>query len=149
MTGDPFDLERFVTAQAGVHDGVLAELRAGRKTGHWIWFVFPQLAGLGRSQTSRFYAIASLEEAGAYLAHPVLGPRLLACVDAVLGLPAAVGAVDIFGELDARKVHSSMTLFGRAAPDEPRFSAMLRRCYGGVTDEATDALLGKADRASS
>ncbi|MGK2852277.1 MAG: DUF1810 domain-containing protein [Candidatus Limnocylindrales bacterium] len=140
MTDDPFALERFARAQDEVYAGVLDELRAGRKSGHWIWFIFPQLLGLGRSPTSRFYAIVSLEEARAYLAHPVLGPRLLACVDAVLALPAAVGAVDIFGELDARKVQSSMTLFWRAAPDEPRFLAMLERFYDGA-DAATDATL--------
>lgn len=90
--------------------------------------------GLGRSPTSRFYAISSLEEARAYLEHPVLGPRLLACVDTVLAAGEGVSAVDIFGELDARKVQSSMTLFGRAAPDEPRFARMLERFYGGAPE---------------
>lgn len=147
MTDDRFDLERFVRAQDDVYAGVLAELRAGRKTGHWIWFIFPQMAGLGRSPTSRFYAITSLEEARAYLAHPVLGPRLLACVDEVLASPAGVSAVDIFGELDARKVQSSMTLFWRANPGEPRFAAMLERFYDGEPDAATDASL-RGDPAS-
>lgn len=141
MTDDPFDLGRFVRAQDEVYAGVLDELRTGRKSGHWIWFIFPQLLGLGRSPTSRFYAISAIEEARAYLAHPVLGPRLLECVDVVLALPAGIGAVDIFGELDARKVQSSMTLFARAAPEEQRFAATLQRFYDGEPDVATDVTL--------
>jgi uncharacterized protein (DUF1810 family) len=137
----PVDLERFVAAQQGSYDGALRELRAGRKTGHWIWFVFPQLAGLGRSEMSRFYAIASIDEARAYLAHPILGPRLLECAGAVLGTSRGT-AEQIFGALDAMKVRSSMTLFHRAAPDEPLFSQMLERLYGGAADAATEALLG-------
>jgi uncharacterized protein (DUF1810 family) len=137
----PFDLERFVTAQQVVYEGALGELRQGRKTGHWIWFVFPQLAGLGRSEMSRFYGIESLAEARAYLEHPVLGARLRECAGAVLATSGRT-ADDIFGSLDAMKVRSSMTLFHRAAPDEPLFSEMLERFYGGVADEATDALLG-------
>jgi uncharacterized protein (DUF1810 family) len=135
-----FDLERFVAAQEGVYQGALRELRGGRKTGHWIWFIFPQLVGLGRSGTSRFYAIASVEEARAYLAHPILGPRLLESVSAALGTSGA-SAGQIFGSLDAMKVRSSLTLFHRAAPDEPLFRQMLERFYSGVTDDATDALL--------
>lgn len=141
MTDDPFDLERFTRAQAEAFDDALAELRAGRKTGHWIWFVFPQLLGLGRSPTSRFYAIGGIEEARAYLAHPILGPRLVACVDTLLAAPAGVTAVDILGDLDARKVQSSMTLFARAAPGDARFSAMLERFYGGAPDALTDETL--------
>ena len=137
----PFDLERFVAAQEGVYDGALRELRHGRKTGHWIWFIFPQLVGLGRSEMSRLYGIESLEEARAYLEHPVLGPRLRECVSAVLATSRAT-AEDIFGSIDARKVRSSMTLFHRAAPDEPLFMEVLKRFYGGVVDDATDALLG-------
>jgi uncharacterized protein (DUF1810 family) len=136
-----FDLERFVAAQRGVYEGALRELRAGRKTGHWIWFIFPQLAGLGRSEMSRFYGIASLDEARAYLDHPVLGPRLRECVSAALATSGAT-ADQIFGSLDAMKVRSSMTLFHRAAPDEPPFAEVLERFYGGLEDEATDALLG-------
>ncbi len=136
----PFDLERFVEAQEGVYEGVLRELRAGRKTGHWIWFIFPQLAGLGRSETSRFYGIASLDEARAYLDHPVLGPRLRECVGAVLATSGATPD-QIFGSLDAMKVRSSMTLFHLAAPDEPSFGEVLERFYGGVTDAATDSML--------
>lgn len=140
-TTDPFDLERFVRAQADAYDDALAELRAGRKESHWIWFIFPQMLGLGRSPTSRFYAISGLAEAQAYLAHPILGPRLLACVDAVLATAPGVAAEDIFGELDARKVQSSMTLFARAAPDGERFPAMLERFHGGEPDAATDDAL--------
>jgi uncharacterized protein (DUF1810 family) len=136
-----FDLERFVAAQQGVYDGVLRELRAGRKTGHWIWFIFPQVVGLGRSELSRFYGIESIDEARAYLEHPVLGPRLRECVGAVLATSGTT-AEGIFGSLDAMKVHSSMTLFHRATPAEPLFTEMLERFYGGVADEATDALLG-------
>jgi uncharacterized protein (DUF1810 family) len=140
----PFDLDRFVAAQDGRFEGVLRELRAGHKTGHWIWFIFPQLAGLGRSETSRFYAIASIDEARAYLAHPILGPRLRECIEAVLATSGA-GAEQIFGALDAMKVRSSLTLFLRAAPDEQLVAEMLDRFYGGVTDDATDALLGGED----
>jgi len=134
------DLQRFLDAQAGVYDGVLAELRSGRKTGHWIWFVFPQLAGLGRSSTSQHYAIASLDEARAYLDHPVLGARLRESAAVVLAADARSAAA-IFGELDAMKVRSSMTLFHRARPDEPVFAAVLARYYDGIPDAATDALL--------
>jgi uncharacterized protein (DUF1810 family) len=143
MGSMPFDLERFVDAQRGVDEGVLRELRQGRKTGHWIWFIFPQVAGLGRSDLSRFYAIESLAEARAYLDHPVLGPRLRECVSAVLAT-SGLSAGQIFGSLDAMKVRSSMTLFHRAAPDESLFMDVLERFYDGVTDEQTDALLSEA-----
>ena len=139
--GGAFDLERFVAAQAGIYEGALRELKAGRKTGHWIWFIFPQLVGLGRSEMSRFYGIESVSEARAYLDHPVLGPRLRECVSAVLATSGAT-ADQILGSLDAMKVRSSMTLFHHAAPDIPLFSLALERFYGGVTDDATDALLG-------
>ena len=135
------DLERFVTAQQRAYDGALAEVRSGRKTGHWIWYVFPQLAGLGRSEMSHFYAIASLDEAREYLAHPVLGPRLVARAAALLDLPQGTTAISVFGELDAMKVRSSMTLFHRAAPGELTFRAVLVRYFDGA-DPATDALLG-------
>jgi uncharacterized protein (DUF1810 family) len=134
------DLQRFLDAQAGVYEGVLAELRSGHKTGHWIWYVFPQLAGLGRSATSQRYAIASVEEARAYLDHPVLGARLRESAAAVLASNAPSAAA-IFGELDATKVRSSMTLFHRARPAEPVFAAVLARYYDGIPDAATDALL--------
>jgi uncharacterized protein (DUF1810 family) len=135
------DLQRFLDAQAGAYEGALAELRSGRKTGHWIWFVFPQIAGLGRSWTSQHYALASLAEARAYLAHPILGARLRSCAAAVLSADAR-SAATIFGELDALKVRSSMTLFHRAAPTESVFAAVLQRYYDGIPDAATDSLLG-------
>ena len=140
MAGD-VDLERFVAAQDGVYDGALAELRAGRKTGHWIWFVFPQVAGLGRSEMSRIYSIGSLAEARAYLAHPVLGPRLRESAAAVLATRGR-SAGEMLGSIDAVKLRSSMTLFLRADPDEPAFRAVLDRFYDGRPDAATDAILG-------
>jgi uncharacterized protein (DUF1810 family) len=132
------DLERFVEAQdaGGTYDRALAELRAGRKTSHWMWFVFPQIAGLGRSPAAQRYAIASLEEARAYLAHPVLGPRLAACCDALLA-DGATDAAEVLGGIDALKLRSSMTLFARAAPGEARFAQVLDRFYGGRPDPAT------------
>lgn len=135
-------LERFVSAQdaRGTYDAALAELRAGRKTSHWMWFVFPQLAGLGLSETSRRYAISSLDEARAYLAHPVLGPRLQECARALLGLDGRT-ATEILGPVDALKLRSSLTLFARAAPEDPVFGEVLDRYFDGRPDEATDALL--------
>jgi uncharacterized protein (DUF1810 family) len=135
-----FDLDRFVAAQQGTYDSVLDELRRGRKTGHWIWFVFPQVAGLGRSELSRHYAIASLDEARAYLADPVLGARLRECACIVLATRERT-AEQVFGSLDAMKVRSSMTLFHRADPADPLFSEVLDRYFGGIADAATDALL--------
>jgi uncharacterized protein (DUF1810 family) len=136
----PFDLERFVTAQQDAYVGALGELRRGRKTGHWIWFIFPQLAGLGHSEMSRSYAIVSLDEARAYLAHPVLGPRLKECAAAVLAVSGRA-ATEILGPIDAVKLRSSMTLFHLAAPDEPLFGQVLKRYFDGVPDAATEALL--------
>ena len=138
-TEDPFDLQRFVAAQdaGGTYDRATAELRGGRKTSHWMWFVFPQIAGLGYSPTSRTYAITSLAEARAYLAHPVLGARLIECADILSNLPDRT-AEQIFGEVDAQKLHSSVTLFMRAAPGEPVFGQVLDRYFGGVPDSATD-----------
>ncbi len=138
-----FDLERFVAAQRSVYDDVLVELRNGRKTGHWIWFIFPQVAGLGSSGMSQLYSIGSLEEARAYLDHPVLGVRLRECAGLILASPGRT-ATEIFGSLDAKKVRSSMTLFHRAAPEEAVFEQVLDRYYGGVADDATDARLGPA-----
>jgi uncharacterized protein (DUF1810 family) len=135
------DLERFVRAQEGVYSGVADELRRGRKTGHWIWFIFPQVAGLGHSPTSQEYAIVSLAEAAAYLVHPVLGTRLRECASLVLAVPDRT-ADEIFGELDAMKLRSSMTLFHRAAPDERLFRQVLERFFDGRPDPATDDLLG-------
>ena len=136
-----FDLERFVRAQEFVYEGVLAELRRGRKTGHWIWFIFPQVAGLGHSEMSARYGIGSLAEAQAYLAHPVLGARLRECAGILLGLHGRT-AEAIFGQLDALKVRSSMTLFSRAAPSEAIFGDVLARYFGGVPDRLTEARLG-------
>jgi uncharacterized protein (DUF1810 family) len=136
-----FDLSRFVDAQQGVYAGVVAELRAGRKDNHWIWFIFPQIAGLGLSSTSQRYAIASLDEARSYLADPVLGSRLRECAGILLATKGRT-ADEIFGPLDAMKVRSSMTLFLRAAPDEALFQHVLDRYYDGIPDELTDALLG-------
>ena len=113
------------------------ELGAGRKVSHWMWFVFPQIAGLGYSATSRRYAIASLDEAKAYLEHPVLGPRLRECAGAVTQIQGK-SAERIFGDIDAMKLHSSMTLFLRAAPDEPIFQQVLDQYFGGRPDSATD-----------
>ena len=135
-----FDLDRFVVAQEHLYDGVLAELRRGRKTGHWMWFIFPQIAGLGRSELSVHYAIASLDEARAYLAHPVLGARLRECADAVLGTSGRT-AEEILGPIDAVKLRSCMTMFHRAAPDDSIFGQVLDRYYAGVPDPATDARL--------
>ena len=131
------DLSRFVDAQAGgVYEQALAELRAGRKRGHWIWFVFPQVAGLGRSTASQYYAISGLDEAREYLAHPVLGPRLVECAQALLDLGAS-DPVRVLGPVDALKLRSSMTLFARAAPEAAVFGQVLDRFFGGQPDEAT------------
>lgn len=138
---DPFGLARFVAAQRHAYEGALAELRAARKTGHWIWFVFPQVAGLGRSEVSRHYAIRSLDEARAYLAHPVLGPRLRECADLVLAAPRGATALSMLGAVDALKLRSSMTLFLRAEPGDPRWQRVLDRFWGGVPDALTDGIL--------
>jgi len=136
---DPYDLQRFVAAQdaGGTYRRAAAELRNGRKDSHWMWFVFPQVAGLGYSQASRTYAISSLAEARAYLAHPVLGPRLLECAALAADVPGRT-AEQVFGEVDALKLRSSMTLFMRAAPGEPVFRQVLDRYFGGETDSATE-----------
>jgi len=133
---DPFALERFVAAQTGVIDRVLDELRAGRKQSHWMWFIFPQLAGLGRSPTAVHYAIASLDEARAFLAHPVLGARLRACTQLVLDVQDK-SAHAIFGSPDDLKFHSSLTLFARAAPAEKLFADALEKYSAGRPDNAT------------
>ncbi len=141
----PFDLQRFRTAQdrGGTFVGALGELRAGRKQTHWIWFVFPQLAGLGHSPTSRRFAIASLAEARAYLDDPVLGPRLREAARALLA-HADRPAAAVLGELDAAKLRSSMTLFRRAAPGEAVFARVLDAFFQGQPDPATDHLLAAA-----
>jgi uncharacterized protein (DUF1810 family) len=140
MTHMADDLDRFIDAQEPVYDRAVEEIRSGRKVSHWMWFIFPQLAGLGSSDMSRRYAIASLDEARAYLAHPVLGARLRECAGLLLeGIE--VSAEDIFGRIDARKLRSCMTLFHRAAPEDPLFGQVLERFFGGIADDATDALL--------
>ena len=126
---DRFDLDRFVQAQAGVYEEVVAELRVGRKRSHWMWFVFPQLAGLGHSAMAQRYAISSLDEARAYLEHPVLGARLRDCSALVLAVPGKT-VHEIFGSPDDLKFHSSMTLFHRAAPVEAVFAECLRKYFG-------------------
>ena len=139
MTGR-LDLARFVLAQGAVYDQVLSELRAGRKRSHWMWFVFPQLAGLGHSAMAQHYAIGSLEEARAYLAHPVLGVRLRECSRLVLDAPGD-DAHAIFGSPDDLKFHSSMTLFDRVAPEETVFRECLQKYFGGRADALTLARL--------
>jgi uncharacterized protein (DUF1810 family) len=147
MTGaDPFDLERFVTAQAPVFPTVLAELKAGRKRTHWMWFVFPQLRGLGRSSMATFYGIASLHKARAYLAHAILGPRLELCTRTVLELEQG-SLHDIFGSPDDMKFQSCMTLFAMGAADPASvFYRALERWCGGTLDPHTLNLLETGDR---
>jgi uncharacterized protein (DUF1810 family) len=138
-------LERFVSAQdaGGTYEQALAELRRGRKTSHWMWFVFPQVAGLGQSPTAQYYGLRGLAEAQAYLAHPVLGPRIRECASTVAALETA-DPVGVFGGIDAVKLRSSMTLFGRAAEDDDSrrlFTAVLHHFFGGEEDPATLARL--------
>jgi uncharacterized protein (DUF1810 family) len=140
VVGD--DLERFVTAQQPVYAQVLAELRRGRKESHWMWFTFPQIAGLGHSPMSESFAIQSIEEARAYLAHPLLGPRLRECAGAVLAVKDRT-AEEVFGPIDAKKLRSCMTLFHRAAAAEPLFRQVLDGWFGGMPDDKTDMLLGR------
>lgn len=138
---DPFELQRFVAAQAPLYAQVTAELAAGAKTSHWMWFVFPQLRGLGRSETARRYGVVSLAEAAAYATHPLLGARLRECC-ALLARVRGRSAAQIFGPVDALKLRSCLTLFERAVPDEPLFPALLARYCGGERDPATLRLLG-------
>jgi uncharacterized protein (DUF1810 family) len=139
---DTFALQRFVDAQddGGTYSQALAELRAGRKVSHWMWFVFPQIAGLGRSATAQHFAVSGLDEARAYLDHPVLGPRLVESARALTGLDTD-DAVAVFGGTDAQKLRSSMTLFAAAAPDEPVFGQVLDQYFGGAHDPATTSRL--------
>jgi uncharacterized protein (DUF1810 family) len=135
---DPFELQRFVDAQdaGGVYLRAVTELRAGRKTSHWMWFVFPQIAGLGRSPTAQHFAISGMPEARAFGVHPVLGPRLVECARILTTLPGR-DAVAVFGPVDAQKLCSSMTLFAQAVPHEPVFQAVLDQYFGGESDPAT------------
>jgi uncharacterized protein (DUF1810 family) len=142
---DPYDLHRFVAAQesGGTYQRAVAELRAGRKTGHWMWFVFPQIAGLGFSVTSRTYAINSLGEARAYLRHPVLGQRLTDCAHLLTQLTGST-AERIFGGIDATKLRSSMTLFRHADPGQPLFGQVLDQYFDGQSDPLTDQAVAAA-----
>ena len=141
-SSDPYHLERFVVAQdsGGTYQRALAELHAGRKTSHWMWFIFPQVAGLGFSAMAQRYAISGVAEARAYLGHPVLGPRLRACTAAVAATSGST-ADQILGPVDAMKLRSCMTLFAAAAPEEPSFGDVLARYFDGEPDEATLARL--------
>jgi uncharacterized protein (DUF1810 family) len=138
---DPFHLDRFVQAQGRIYSTVLAELRQGRKASHWMWFVFPQVQGLGLSAISQHYAITGLDEARAYLAHPVLGTRLAECVEVVNAVQGR-SAHEIFGTPDDLKLLSSLTLFAEAAPDKPVFAEALAKYFAGEPDAATLEKLG-------
>jgi uncharacterized protein (DUF1810 family) len=140
VVSDPFDLRRFVDAQAHTYDQALAELRAGEKRTHWMWFVFPQIAGLGHSGMARRFAISGLDEARAYVAHPTLGRRLVESARALTDLDTA-DADRVLGPVDAQKLRSSMTLFARAAPDEPVFREVLDHYFDGTEDDATTSRL--------
>ena len=135
MEPDPFNLARFTEAQDGIYEHAVAELRRGQKTSHWMWFVFPQIAGLGQSSTSQYYAISSLAEAQAYLAHEVLGPRLRECASILVATSRS--ADQIFGGIDALKLRSSMTLFQLADATEPLFTQVLDQYFDGAEDPAT------------
>lgn len=135
-------LTRFIEAQEAIYDSALAELRAGHKRSHWMWFIFPQLAGLGRSSTARYYALEGLDEARAYLAHPLLGPRLDECTAATLGHTQR-SALDIFGPLDELKFRSSLTLFALVTDPGSTFQQALQRFFGGRQDQRTLELLGR------
>lgn len=140
MAEDSFDLERFISAQSQVWDDVCAELRAGRKQTHWMWFVFPQLAELGRSATAKFYGLSSADEARAYLADPILGPRLKACCETLLE-PYQGTAVEIFGTIDAMKLRSCLTLFAEVHREGSVFKDCLLRYFDGRSDPATLSLV--------
>jgi uncharacterized protein (DUF1810 family) len=137
---DRFHLQRFVDAQQPVYETVLGELRAGRKRSHWMWFIFPQIVGLGRSAMAQRFALSSLEEASAYLAHPLLGRRLRECATLVAGITGRP-ITEIFGDPDDMKFRSSMTLFAQAAPEEPIFARCLQQYFGGEPDPQTLARL--------
>ena len=139
---DPYELSRFLEAQAGSYGPALDELRDGHKQSHWIWFVFPQLAGLGRSSTSERFGLSGVAEAAAYLAHPVLGARLREAVQTMLA-HGPVPAADILGELDAMKFRSCLTLFKLAAPAEPLFSEALKHFFAGQSDPGTLHLVSR------
>ena len=140
---EPDNLQRFTDAQDGVYETALSELRSGAKQSHWMWFVFPQLRGLGLSPTAQYYGIASLDEAQAYLAHPILGPRLRECVEAILPWAEHRSAEQVLGPIDAMKLRSRLTLFDQVEPVS-LFTAGLARFFGGERDERTLAMLNAA-----
>ena len=140
--GDPYDLNRFISAQEGVYDRALAELRGGLKRSHWMWYIFPQIDGLGHSPTTRHYSIKSLEEARQYLAHPILGARLVECAEAVLSVQER-SASDIFGHPDDWKLQSSMTLFALVSGPRSVFERVLDKYYQGKRDSRTLQIVGK------
>ena len=140
-SNDPYDLKRFISAQEGVYDRALAELRSGQKRSHWMWFIFPQIDGLGSSPTAKLYAIKSLEEARRYLAHPILGRRLVESTKAVHALQG-LSASDIFGHPDDWKLHSSMTLFALVAEPRSVFEGVLEKYFQGKQDDKTLQIVG-------
>lgn len=142
MTADPHNLQRFVQAQENVYDQALAEIRAGRKRSHWMWFIFPQIAGLGFSPTSQHFAIRDRSEAEAYLAHPILGPRLTECCEALLALKTN-SAPDVFGYPDDLKLKSSATLFAAVSPSGSAFEQLLKKFFDGEPDTKTIELYQK------
>jgi uncharacterized protein (DUF1810 family) len=143
MTPDPYNLTRFVLAQEADYDQALTEIRAGTKRSHWMWYVFPQFVGLGSSPTSVHYAIKSREEAEAYLAHPILGPRLVECADAALQIQGR-SALQIFGSPDDMKLRSSATLFASVSPEDSVFRQILEKYFGGEQDARTLELVSRA-----
>jgi len=145
---DPHNLDRFVKAQAGVYERALSEIKRGRKTSHWMWYLFPQLAGLGFSSTTKQYSIKSAAEARAYLKHPILGPRLLECTEATLRVKGRT-ADDIFGATDARKLRSCATLFASVLPKGSVFHRLLNQYFQGAGDDKTLELLGQAQKPKS
>jgi uncharacterized protein (DUF1810 family) len=137
---DPYDLKRFLQAQADDYQQALAEIKSGRKRGHWMWYIFPQIDGLGISATSKHYSIKSVEEAKAYLEHPILGPRLLECVEALLAIEGK-SATQIFGAPDDLKLRSCATLFASVSPPDSTFQQLLNKYYAGQSDDKTLELL--------
>ena len=147
MPTDPYDLARFVDAQRETYEAARAEVARGHKRSHWMWYIFPQVTGLGSSAMARTYAITSLDEARAYLAHPVLGSRLLDIVGALQDLPASATAENVFGTVDAMKLHSSLTLF-TLADGPPLLTAAIDRWFAGQLDSATLAVIGRETRSN-
>jgi uncharacterized protein (DUF1810 family) len=145
MSSDPYNLARFLKAQGPVYEGALAEIRAGRKRSHWMWYVFPQVAGLGHSPTSVHYAIGNTEEAEVYLAHPILGPRLIECAEAVLQIKGRSPA-EVFGSPDDMKLRSSATLFAAVSPEGSVFHRIIEKHFDDEPDARTIELIGKARR---